>query len=587
MHGTGTAARDHPNSRQPSKSAERVAETEDPGPNMPATPQSASRVAIWTDQTGYEVGQPVRLYRSLDPMGDENSYTFFYYLERIETGRRFYFAPQIGSTELEDDAVDQSGMSEGAFRTQRIRHAERELIWAGAPPTAGQYSFVLEVRTPDAMHRVKAAHAKFVISDHPPRTVGSDGLAVGIQTDETWSGEVIHELHQPVHVQAGATLTIQAGTLIRAIGPNTAIIVERGGRIEAEGTRRSPVVMTCDAPTGRRRPGCWGGLTLRGSAPVSDAQDDGNESLAEQTDNYGGEDPEDSSGSLRFVRVEFAGGGTSARSPHPAIALFGVGSGTVIDHVQAHASLGDGIEIRGGAARCHHCVSSGARDDGLEWSRGWLGAAQHVFLQQSLNGNRGIEATGPAADPSDWEGPILCNVTMVGGLAVGSRASSADGIALRAGASVTMRNVVLTGHGRFAVNATDDSVPSFIDGRSSFQNAIVNANGGLSGIAQMHESVSPYVQFIDADPELRNMRYEANPDPRPMPGSAALDPAIAAIPPTSCALSPQSQFLGAFGDSNWLEEWTFFGAELDYLVGDSNGESERSTGRSHPRLERE
>lgn len=541
-------------------------ETDSPEPDTPAVSPSAAMVAIWTDRPGYQFGEPVRLYRSLDPMGDDTRYTIFYSLENRENGRRFFFAPGIGSSELEDSAVDQFGMSQGAFRQRPVEHAERELIWAGSLDP-GLWQFVAEIRTSNAKYVVKTVYAKFVVVNDPPRQIGADGLTVDIQANETWFADTIHELRQPVHVRAGATLTIQAGTLIKALGQRAAIVIERGGRIEAEGTRRAPVVMTCDAPVGQRSPGCWGGLTLRGSAPTGDAAIGVARLPAEERDLFGGDDPADSSGSLRFVRVEFAGGETSSHSSRASIALHGVGSETIIDHVQAHASLGDGIEIRGGAARCLHCVSSGARDDGLEWSQGWLGTAQHVFLQQSLSGDRGIEATGPATVLADSRGPTLYNVTLVGGAAIGPSALSADGIALRSGATVTMRNTVLIGSGRFAVSATDSTIAPFVDGRSSLRNAIVHANGGLYGVAQVQETVSPYVQFIDADPQLRNIRYEMNPDPRPTSASPALEPDLAVVPPSDGALS-RSQYLGAFGEDNWLEEWTIFGPESDFLIED-------------------
>lgn len=542
-------------------------EVERPPAGTPVASPTAATLALWTDRAGSQFGQPVRLYRSLHPRGDKNEYTFFYALKNLENGSRSYFPPGIGSTHLEDDVVDQFGMRLGAFRPTRIQRADRELIWAGAPQLAGSFDFVAEIRTSDALQVVKAAHAKFVVSNDPPRRVSDDDLAVYIQADETWSADTVHELRQPVHVQAGATLTIQAGTLIQALGTSAAIVVERGGRIEAAGTRQAPVVLTCDAPVGKRSPGCWGGLTLRGRAPISDPAGGPANLPAAEREVYGGDDPADSSGSLRFVRVEFAGANTASGSPRPAIAFHGVGSGTVIDHVQAHASLGDGLEFRGGTARCLHCVSSGARDDGLEWSRGWQGTAQYVFLQQGQHGNRGIKATGPGADSPDSKGPTLYNLTLVGGAATGTSASSAAGIALLAGATATMRNVVLIGSGGVALSAADDTIAAFVDGRSSFQGAIVHANGGLSGVAQVQEAVSPYVQFIDVDPQLRNMRYEANPDPRPMPGSAALEPDLAAVPPADSPLS-HSQFLGAFGAENWLEEWTFLGPESHYAIGD-------------------
>ena len=71
-----------------------------------------------------------------------------------------------------------------------------------------------------------------------PAVIGDDGSAKVVEADETWTSDTIYRLRQPVHVQAGATLTIEAGTLILGVGPSAAIIVEPGGRIEAKGAGR-------------------------------------------------------------------------------------------------------------------------------------------------------------------------------------------------------------------------------------------------------------------------------------------------------------------------------------------------------------
>ena len=131
---------------------------------------------------------------------------------------------------------------------------------------------------------------------------------------------------------------------------------------------------------------------------------------------------------------------------------------------------------------------------------------------------------------------------------------------------MTMRNVVVTGFGGFALSAEPGAAALFIDRRSSFQNAIVHANGGMYGVAQIDQTVSPYIQFLDTDPKLLNARYEANPDPRPKGESVALQTDAATAPPSHGAFSPDAQFLGGFGSTNWIDEWTFVGLESDYLV---------------------
>ena len=540
--------------------------------NAPVGPATEALIAIWTDHTGYAHGQPVRLYRSFDPIGDNNPYTFFYYLESIDTGQRFYFAPEIGSSVLETVTIDHFGLNGGDFRIGPIESSTSELIWAGAPPRAGSWQLVAEIRTSDASRRVKTAYSKFVVSNLPPVVMGSDGRSTLVARDRTWTRDTIYKLRQPVRVQSGATLAIEAGTLIQGLGPNAAIIVERGGKIEAMGTRAAPVVMTCDAAVGQREPGCWGGLAVLGAAPTSNSESAAPAVPCSDRAKYGGSTADDSSGALRFVRVEFAGGGSDAGAPAPALAFCGVGSTTVIDHVQVHASLGDGIDFRGGAAHCRYCVSSDAQDDSLQWSEGWLGTAQHVFLHQGVKGDRGIEASGPG---DDWPAPGLpsvYNATLVGGARIGPGASSGDGIRLDAGAAVTARNLVLTGFGGYAIGAESEAARLFVDGRSSVRNAILHENGGRYGVAQTEEAITPYVEFLDEDPQLRNTRYEPNPDPRPKSGSVALEVDEAAVPPSDSPLSQESPYVGAFGASNWLEEWTFFGPESDLTTAGTAGE---------------
>jgi len=126
--------------------------------------------------------------------------------------------------------------------------------------------------------------------------------------------------------------------------------------------------------------------------------------------------------------------------------------------------------------------------------------------------------------------------------------------------------VLLTGFGGDALDVRDNSPSLFSDGTSSIANAIIHSNGGSTGADQIAGDVASAVEYMDVDPMLVNVRFEGNPDPRPMLGSPALLIGNAATPPGTGSLDTSAQFIGAFGDENWLEEWTFFGDEFDYDV---------------------
>ena len=213
-------------------------------------------------------------------------------------------------------------------------------------------------------------------------------------------------------------------------------------------------------------------------------------------------------------------------------------------------------------------MSSGSRDDSLEWTFGWQGTAQHVFIQQAAEGGNGIEGDNDSSgfDRSPRSHPTLYNLTMIGGSAQGSTSTSGDGMVIGTGSAITARNVLVTGFGDALV--VRDSSPSFFtDGTSSVKNAIIYANGGQTGDAQItsdDSDIDDEVGYLDMAPLLVNVWYEGNPDPRPVLGSPALKIGAGAVPPSDGTLDTSAQYIGAFGDENWLEEWTFFGAEVDY-----------------------
>lgn len=273
-----------------------------------------------------------------------------------------------------------------------------------------------------------------IIPGRAAATPGRVIVSANITTNTTWTSNNVYELSGPILVNSGATLTIQPGTQVegaRGTTPGTAgsLFVQRDGRIVADGTPLQPIVFTCvGLPKSK---GCWGGLTISGNArlnegtatsPAVAGRDSSATGCFEKTGEggsglYGGCNDADSSGVLRYVRVEYPGFRFSATNELNALALQGVGNRTVIDYVQVHAGLDDGIEMFGGSVNLRHIVSTANQDDSFDWVESWSGAAQFILIQaDSLDGDKGFEGdnTNTSFDALPRAMPTICNVTMVG-----------------------------------------------------------------------------------------------------------------------------------------------------------------------------
>ena len=264
------------------------------------------------------------------------------------------------------------------------------------------------------------------------------------------------------------TLTIDAGTKIYGESSSDGmLVVTRNSKIIAEGTADAPIVFTSSKEEGSRTRGDWGGIIINGNAPINSCGDGGFcEAFGEgATGYYGGDNPEDNSGTLRYVRVEFAGTLVSPDNELNGIALQGVGSGTTLDYIQVHMNADDGVEFFGGNADIKHLVVSGVGDDSLDWTDGWSGRAQHVVLQQHPDaGDNGIEAdnNGENNVSVPLSNPTLSNMTIIG-----SNGPSSDlGILLREGTGAYIINTVVYGWNEASLD---------IDGPTTWD----NANSGL------------------------------------------------------------------------------------------------------------
>ena len=522
------------------------------------------QLALWTDKPGYLPGETIRLYRTLDPHQDCGRFRAFLYLVRAGDSELLTVAPLSAEGQLHDGAVDHLGLPEGTevfgFHAASLA-AERELTYQGIVPGLGVWQFVLELRSgPDCADEergvslgTRRAWAPFVVAERS-QLLNRSGVDREIRSDMTLHSHTVYYLFHQLFVHDGATLTIEPGTLVLAWGRNAAIIVEPGGRIVAEGTRDAPVVLTCGLSVGLREPGCWGGLRILGRAPGTRPVGTVPGVLPPIARAFGGIEAEGSSGVLRYVRVEFAGAGGEPDAPAPAIGLYGVGSGTVLDHVQAHASLGDGFAFHGGAAICSHCVASGSGEAGLSWDHGWRGGASHLYVQHGEEGLHGLDGgsdeEGPDREPRSL--PALSNVTLVHASLLSGPRREAVGMRLRSGSGVFARDLLVTGFDRGAIEAGDRSALLFWDGESWVSSALLYRNGPFLERRQLRGGLDAGVDLIDEDPKLEDVRWFASPDPRPKLDSPALP-------------DDREGYIGAFDrEENWLEGWTLFGPESVY-----------------------
>ena len=555
-----------------------------PGPSRPAQPPPAPRkpqalqLALWTDKPGYRPDDTVRLYLTLDRHDDRGRYVAFAYLEPAGDGPRRYLSPLPGPARLHEEPTDFRGLPLGVARPRLLRAADRALAWEGPAPAPGPWQFALELRPEppqetdeelEEPRQLRRAWARFTVAERS-QLLNRPDFDREVSADMTLRSDTLYYLLHQLFVHDGATLTIEPGTVVHAWGPRAAIVVEQGGRIVAEGTREAPVVLTCSLPAGRREPGCWGGVRILGRAPVTRLEGRVPGVTPPERPAYGGSAPHDSSGTMRYVRVEFAGAGGEPGAPAPAVGVYGAGDGTVLDHVQARASLGDGFAFSGGAAACGHCVASESGAAGLAWDRGWQGTASHLFVQHSRGGTDGIRGSGDALghDLEPRSRPALSHVTLVHSIPYGRRERKAAGLRLDTGSGVKATGLLATRFGGGAIVASGRSALLFAEGESFVGDALLYRNGYRPGEGQLRGGIEAGVQFRDRDPKLRDLRYFANPDPRPKPGSPALERQRAAGSSADGAQPAddgQEAYVGAFGrEENWLDGWTIFGSESDY-----------------------
>ena len=340
-------------------------------------------------------------------------------------------------------------------------------------------------------------------------------------------------------------LNLPAGAVIVGGSAEDFMVIEQGCAIVAEGTATAPVVFTARAEIdgnvedGDR--GLWGGLVINGRAPINDCPQGataGTDACTKEGEansgTFGGSDANDDSGSLRYVSVRYAGSNVDPENQLNGIAFQGVGDATTVEYVQVHNNLDDGIEFFGGTVNAKYVVLTGNADDSLDWTDGWQGNIQYLYIEQTDSGDNAIEADNREGNEgaTPTSNPKIANMTVLG-------KSDENGLRLRRGTGLTLSNSFVDGsESCMRVDGTSRDIlgaatdPTIIMRGVSFACAETHANdddGAVENYLNGATNVSQNGDNVDAV-MIADEFFE------------------------------NTDFVGAFGATDWSAGWTVSGS---------------------------
>ncbi len=321
------------------------------------------------------------------------------------------------------------------------------------------------------------------------------------------TGEITQDLFVPkgnyalrgaVSVKDGATLTIEKGTTFTVMAEDQAaginlLFIEQGGKIMAEGTAQEPIVFTSENKNAEGGDGDWGGIGIHGKAKMNAP---GGTSLSEAGQlPYGGNDDNDNSGVLRYVRVEYAGQASSdGQFEFNAFSFFAVGSGTVVEYCEAFEGADDGFEFYGGTVNAKNLSAVGMEDDSIDWDEGFRGSLNNVVIYQyDATGDFAFELANRSGEnnASPRSSAQVSNVTLRGHNRPGKAAFD-----LKQGTAGIFENIV--GYNYDSMIFVNDQTQEVTNGELSFTNTFFDQYNNL--VVNNVDQTDIASQLIDENP---------------------------------------------------------------------------------------
>ena len=236
-----------------------------------------------------------------------------------------------------------------------------------------------------------------------------------LTANETWTAGNTYVINGKVVVPNGITLTIEPGTIIKgAEGTGTlasALLVNRGGMLVANGTAASPIIFTSVLDniepgqlTGTNLTeadqGLWGGIIICGNAPTSAGDGDTESQIegipADGTNGiFGGTDAADNSGVLNYISIRHGGALIGAGNEINGLTLGGVGSGTTVTNIEVVANVDDGVEYFGGTVNSNNILVGFQGDDGVDIDMNYSGTVDNFVVVNGAGSDEALEIDGP------------------------------------------------------------------------------------------------------------------------------------------------------------------------------------------------
>lgn len=542
---------------------------------------------IETNYYTFLTGEPLQVRMTTHANGYTGPVTMYLYWENRTTGERRYFntatrallaagqtsdlfggvgapvpvvVPQLSDFVLFGTATDSAQLGFG------VNGALGGSITTPAAQT-GLFQYVLEIRDGAGRRVLARSNAMYSYIESSVPVSGT------ITANTTWTANRRYVLADFVGVASPATLTIEPGTVIYGGNNRATLFIQRGAKIMADGTARRPIIFTSPQKTGGRSQTDWGSLVVLGNAPINDNRQGAGEAVLEGLPDqpqyrYGGSNAGESSGVLRYVRLEFGGFEIQPAQEINGLTMAGVGNGTLIDYVQVLQNKDDAFEWFGGTANAKHLVGIGFADDGLDWDLGWVGNVQYaVMIKRAGNdesdGNVLIEGDNHPVTQTltPLTNPRVYNVT---GYGSGSTTVGNYGTVLRRGTAGKIYNAIITGSRRAPVTIRDTATfNNATSGELIFNNSLFGGSFADSAFQSADNAASIRTFLFQtmqnnraADPMLAagapTLVKTYMPDLTPLPDSPALDASFVANPPDN-GFFDQVDFIGAIGPNyNWL-----------------------------------
>ena len=408
-----------------------------------------------------------------------------------------------------------------------------------------------------------------------------------ITANRTLNADSTYLLTGFVRVKAGATLTIPAGTVLYGdFNTQGSLIVQPGAKIMAQGTVHRPIIFTSQfaKPGSGQAPqrGDWGGVIILGNAPIN--VPGGTAAIEGPGDSYGGTNPDDNSGVLSYIRIEYAGIAFSPDNEINGLTFGGVGRGTQVDHIQVSYANDDSFEWFGGTVNGKYLIAYRGLDDDFDTDFGYQGKLQYLLGIRDpeiadVSGSNGFESDndGSGSTNTPRTSPTYWNVTLIGPKATSSTEINSlfrRGMHLRRSSQNLINNALIMG---WPTGLLIDGANTVADAQSG---AMYIKNSILSGMGTNFQSTDATFQaamntwftnnggrvFTDNSEVLLADPFNLN-NPNAMPTKGSPVRIGGGVPPNDGFFDTTADFVGAFGSVDWTAGWSTFNFQVPTSVG--------------------